>query len=80
METFEARMNRYIAEYSAAVWPSMEVPTHRDEWDLQITEIRAEGFTNAHWEGEHGSEDSPCPYSSEECGERAAAAEFVETR
>lgn len=81
METFAARMDRYIAEYSAAVWPTHEVPKHKDEWDLAVTEIRADGFANAHVEGEHGTEDMPCPYATaDECGERAAAAEFVETR
>lgn len=81
METFEERITRYIEEYSAAVWPGHAVPVHEDEWAFQITEIRAERYANAHVEGEHGTEDNPCPYTTaNECGERMAAEEFVETR
>lgn len=80
METFEARMNRYIKEYSERVWPNLPVPEIEDHWAVDLLEIRADGYASAHVDGEHEAWEG-CPYrSAQECGERMAAEEFVETR
>jgi hypothetical protein len=87
METFKARMDRYIAEYSAAVWPDLPVPSpnavygecgDRPDFGYDVLEVQADGWANAHVEGEHDATD--CPYATaQECGERTAAEAFVES-
>lgn len=87
MESFKERMDRYIAEYSAAVWPDQPVPApnavygsgpENPDFGYDVLEVHADGYSNAHVEGEHDS--TVCPYAtSEECGERSAAAMFVES-
>jgi hypothetical protein len=76
------RLRKYVAEYAKEMWNDHsyyeggdKYPT--DEQCLTI-ELRSDGWANAHVEGQHGSE-VPCMYSTaQECGERWAAAEFVE--
>ena len=72
-----ARLATYAAEYSAKVWPESEyVPPTND--DLAFMEVRADGYSN-----QHNTQDSDyhdCGYTtSTKYGERAAAAEYVET-
>lgn len=86
METFKERMDRYIEEYSSRVWPELSVPSpnavygecaDRPDFGYDVLEVQADGYANAHVEGEHDS--TVCPYATaEECGERNAAAAFVE--
>lgn len=88
METYKARMERYIAEYSARVWPGHAVPDpnvvygdgpEHPDFGYDVLEVQADGYANAHVEGEHEAWGT-CPYASaEECGERHAAEAFVET-
>jgi hypothetical protein len=72
------RLASYAAEYSAAVWPDLPfAPPTAD--DLEYMEIRADGYSNAHVEGEHTVFEL-CKYAdATECGLRSAAAEYVET-
>lgn len=71
------RLRSYIKEYSEQVWPDLSIP-EPNEGDLEVVEIRSDGYANAHVEGEHES-NKLCPFTSaKECGERWAASEFVE--
>lgn len=87
MESFKDRMDRYIGEYSAAVWPDQPVPApnavygsgpENPDFGYDVLEVQADGYANAHVEGEHDS--TVCPYATAaECGERSAAEAFVES-
>lgn len=87
METYKARMDRYIAEYSARVWPEFPVPSPNEvygssdeqpDFGYDVLEVHADRGSNVHVEAEHDSTN--CPYATaEECGERAAAEMFVES-
>lgn len=72
-----ARLAKYAAEYAASVWPNSEyIPPTED--DLEFMEVRSDGYSNQH--NIQDSEYHNCGYAtSTECGERAAAAEYVET-
>lgn len=71
------RLATYAAEYSAKVWPAAEYRTPTED-DLAYMEVRADGYSNQH--NTQDSEYHDCGYTtSTECGERAAAAEYVET-
>lgn len=73
----QARLAAYAAKYAAEVWPNSEyIPPTED--DLEYMEVRSDGWSNQH--NIQDSEYHNCGYaSSVECGERAAAAEYVET-
>jgi hypothetical protein len=72
----ERRLTRYVREYAQERW-NMKVRVTSD--DALGIELRSDGYANAHVEGEHGTEGRDCGYSTaRECGERYAAAEFVE--
>lgn len=78
MAATHKRLARYVREYAEQVWPDLDVPTPTTR-DLQIMEVRSDGWADAHVGGSHGTEDNPCSASTaQECGERMAAAEFVE--
>ena len=73
----QARLVAYAAEYAAAVWPDSEYRAPTED-ELFVMEVRADGWSNQH--NIQDSEYHQCGYeSSTECGERAAAAEYVET-
>lgn len=71
------RLSDYATEYAANVWPECEyVPPTSD--DLAFMEVRSDGYSNQH--NTQDSEYHQCGYTtSTECGERSAAAEYVET-
>lgn len=72
-----ARLAAYAAEYSAQVWPNAKYHEPTED-DLAFMEVRADGYSNQH--NTQDSEYHDCGYTtSTECGERAAAAEYVET-
>lgn len=72
-----ARLAAYAAEYSANVWPDSEFHALTED-DLDYMEVRSDGWANQH--NIQDSEYHNCGYAtSTECGERAAAAEYVET-
>lgn len=75
MTTTARRLRTFAADYARDVWPSL---AYRAPSANEITtmEIRADGYSNAHVEGEHAA--SGCTFSATECGLRAAAAEYVE--
>lgn len=74
MSTYD-RLRRYAQEYAREVWGQEVIPSARD---LMTMEIRSDGYANAHVEGEHEA-NGLCPFTSaRECGERSAAAEWVE--
>ena len=76
-EPQKAVMLGFVTEYSEQVWPNLPVPVPTDD-DLEWMDFRSDGYANAHVEGEHQAHGL-CPYTSpHECGERSAAAEFVE--
>lgn len=77
MNEAQTRIVRYVNEYNATVWPNLPVPVIKPS-DLERMEIRAEGYANAHVEGEHEANGICIFTSSTECGERHAAGEFVE--
>lgn len=78
MNEAQARIVRYLNEYNAAIWPDMPVPVIKPS-DIVRMEIRSESYSNAHVEGEHEANGLCIFTSSTECGERHAAAEFVES-
>jgi hypothetical protein len=67
------RLARYVVEYNEAVWPDLSVPIPTAD-DLELMELRVDGWANAHVTSGH-----TCPWDAEECGERNAAAEYVES-
>lgn len=79
METFQQRMVRLMTEYSTRVWPGLPVTVPTEDWEFDVVEIQAEGYANAHVDGEHEAWNI-CPYKSpQECGEHMAAEAYVET-
>jgi hypothetical protein len=78
MNEVAARLIQYVREYNAAIWPDFPVPVIKPS-DLERMEIRSEGYSNAHVEGEHEANGLCIFKSSTECGERHAAGEFVES-
>jgi hypothetical protein len=80
-ETTGDRLRRYVKQYHEEVWPDLREP-EPTEADLISIEVRSDGYANAHVEGEHHThEDYYCTqkgWNARECGERMAAAEFVE--
>lgn len=77
MSDAQNRLTAYAAEYADTVWPDLDTPMLAGE-ALERAEVRADAYANAHVEGEHAAHG--CPFAtSTECGERAAAAEFVES-
>lgn len=73
----EARLRQYVTEYAEAVWPELPMPVP-SALDLIQMEVRADAYANAHVEGEHEANKLCSLTSARECGERAAASEFVE--
>lgn len=74
------RLRREAAAYAALVWPTVTYrPPTRDEVDTMS--IRADGYSNAHVEGEHEA-NGICSFSgnmaARDCGEAMAASEYVE--
>lgn len=71
------RLRAYAVGYAHDTWGIHLRPITADE--VLTMEIRSDGYANAHVEGEHEA-NGLCSFSSaRECGERQAAAEFVET-
>lgn len=71
----KTRLTRYAKEYAGSVWG--ETVNLTDE-DIDIIEIRSDGYANAHVEGEHEALGLCHADSARECGERMAASEWVE--
>lgn len=72
----KARLLSYVNN-SRKVWGEPELNDLPDD-ELMFIEIRSDGYANAHVEGEHDAWMT-CGYNSaRECGERCAAAEWVE--
>lgn len=79
METFQQRMIRFCEEYNAAAWPNMALVRPTEDWEFDVMEIHADMYASAHVDGEH-VENGICAYgTAAECGERSAAARWVET-
>lgn len=74
-ESTNDRLKRYATEYAWQAWGQNVDPT--DE-DALIMDVRSDGYANAHVEGEHEGFRSCGFTSARECGERMAAAEWVE--
>lgn len=78
MTETEERLLRYVHEYADLAWPglALEEPTADDLW---VIEARSDGWANAHVAA--GGDCSGCGGRLEalECGEKGAAAEYVET-
>jgi hypothetical protein len=71
------RLRSYVTEYARNTW-GVEIGRIGADQFLRMS-LRADGYANAHVEGEHES-NGICSFTSPRvCGERAAAAEFVET-
>lgn len=77
MNAVENRLVEYVREYAETCWPNLPVP-EVTEGDLVMLDVRADGYANAHVEGEHEANGLCAFASARECGERFAAAEFVE--
>lgn len=70
-----SRLTAYVREYSERVWPGYDVPKVTGP-DVERMLVRADSYADA-----HVNFSTNCQYgTAEECGERAAAAEFVEER
>lgn len=67
------RLRRHVRKYAEA-W-GVEKPRVTAE-DVFVIAVRADGYSNAHVQGEH--EAHGCVFNARDCGERAAAEEFVE--
>lgn len=74
------RLRRAAAAYALDTWGIELRKITADE--VLTMEIRADGYSNAHVEGEHES-NGLCSFTGKlaarDCGEAGAAAEFVET-
>lgn len=66
------KLTAYVTEYSEQTWPGFPVPVPTAK-DLERMAVRADGYANAHVQG-----GCTCGWTAEECGDRTAAAEFVE--
>lgn len=76
-EVMRARLLKYVNTYRTRVWGMAPVDSLSDEALITI-DVRSDGYANAHVEGEHEAWNI-CRYdSARECGERCAAAEWVE--
>lgn len=77
LETTEQRLRRYVREYWLEVWPDLPEPKPSGD-DVFSIDVRSDMYANAHVEGDHVA-NGICKFESAlECGERMAAAEFVE--
>lgn len=75
--TTAARLRKAATTYASSVWGMTLRKITADE--VLTMEIRADGYANAHVEGEHEA-NGLCTFpSARDCGEAGAAAEFVET-
>lgn len=74
------RLRRAVDTYARDTWGVEVGKISRDQFTTM--EIRADGYSNAHVEGEHEA-NGLCSFSgnmaARDCGEAGAAAEFVET-
>jgi hypothetical protein len=73
----EQRLARYVREYERDVWPNLP-PIKITKDALFDMELRSDGWANAHVEGEHNANGICSCKTARECGERGAAAEYVE--
>lgn len=70
------RLTGYVNDYAGSVWGQHYAALTDDQ--LLVIDVRADSYAYAHVEGEHNA-NGICHFTdAKECGERLAAAEFVE--